>query len=791
LAEARTGSGLWRLLRGLPPAILSPLLLLPAAILLLLCDVFCRLRPGAKLPTDTMPNTRAASVVIPNWNGRDLLEKYLPSVTGAMEGCPQSEVIVVDNGSTDGSADFVRQRFPQARVLALDRNLGFGGGSNAGFRAARHDIVVLLNNDMRVERDFLAPLLAAFTDERIFSVSCQIFFSDPAKPRQETGLSESWWQQGALRVRHRIDPAISAPYPCSYGGGGSCAYDRRKFLELGGFDELLAPFYLEDTDIGYLAWKRGWKVLYQPASIVHHEHRGTIGRRFSDAHIQAVLKKNFLLFTWKNIHEWRRLTAHFFFTWTGALVSWLAGDSPERPSFSAIARAALQLPLALVSRSRAHALATISDTEAFRRPLGGHFRDTFHPLNEHTLRVLFVSPYPICPPVHGGAVFMYQTVRELARLCELHLIVLLDYPHQREAHQELDRICASTEYVARLEPRQKALGSIEPHAVREFRSADVGWLIHRQIYTRRIDVLQLEYTVMGQYAEQFHGIPSILFEHDIYFQSIARRLPYMSNFLEKMEARWEYLRSLRYELRMLPNPDRIQVCSRDNAGYLTSFLPELKGRIDDCYRAGIDTSLYDFRLEGREPFTLLFLGSFRHLPNQEALLWFVRRVLPQVRAAEPRARLIVIGSDPPPRHSLPQAEAIDLVGFVEDVREALARYALFVCPILSGSGVRVKLLEAFAAGIPVVSTRLGAEGLTAKDGEICALADDPRAFAGHVLELLKNPRQAGEMAGRARAEVVAKRDMRVMTERLVECYRAEVRRMRSHRNSVKPAGVDS
>ncbi len=771
----------WRLLWGLPLALLSPIFLFTAAIVLFLADLATAVTPKRKLRPETRPDTSKASIVIPNWNGRDLLAKYLPSVIASIENHPDCEVIVVDNGSTDGSVAFVEEAFPDVRVLPLKENLGFGGGSNAGFKAAHNDIVVLLNSDMRVEPDFLEPLLDGFSDEKVFSVTCQIFFSDPSKVRQETGLTESWWQQGALRVRHRADEKIRDLYPCAYGGGGSCAFDRRKFLELGGFDEILAPFYLEDTDLGYLAWKRGWKSMYQPASVVYHEHRGTIGKRFSDAHIQSVLKKNFLLFTWKNIHEWRRLLEHFAFTWSSATLSWLFGDSPERSSYAGIARATFHLPETFLSRARARQLAVISDTEAFRRPLGGHFRDTFVPMFEGKSKVLFVSPYPICPPVHGGAVFMYQTVRELARLCELHVIVLLDYDHQRPAHDELDAMCATTEYIVRMEGRQKAFGSTEPHAVREFRNADLAWLIQRQIFTHEIDVLQLEYTVLGQYAGRFQRIPSILFEHDIYFQSIARRLPFITNTTEKLQARWEYLRALRYELRMLRAPDRIQVCSRDNRDYIASFLPALKDRIDDGYRAGIETSLYDFTSQGREPFTLLFLGSFRHLPNQEALTWFLREVFPKVRAEEPRARLAIIGSDPPPRHSLPEAEAIDLIGFVDDVREPLKRYSLFVCPILSGSGVRVKLLEAFAAGIPVVSTRLGAEGLADKDGDLCALADDAPSFAAHIVKLLRDPESATKMAERARAEVVSKRDMRVMTERLVECYRSEVKRMRASR----------
>jgi O-antigen biosynthesis protein len=767
---------LWRFVKALPLVLLFPILLAIAIIALALVDLASVFRTK-KLTPELRPNNKYASVVIPNWNGRDLLEKYIPSIIEALRGHPENEILVVDNGSEDGSAEFLHERFPSVRVLALDRNLGFGGGSNEGFRAAKNDIVVLLNSDMRVERDFLQPLVDAFTDETIFSVACQIFFSDPNKLREETGLTQSWWENGSLRVRHRDDPAVQVSYPCAYGGGGSCAFDRRKFLELGGFDELLAPFYLEDTDIGYLAWKRGWKVLYQPRSVVYHEHRGTIGKRFTAAHIDLVLKKNFVLFCWKNIHEWRRLASHFLFAYAGAVVTVLFGDSPERATFAGLWRAFLQLPRALRSRWRARALAVITDTEAFRRPLGGYFRDRFRvlPKDAEPVSVLLVSPYPICPPVHGGGVFMYQTALELTRLCDLHLLILLEYVWEREPHEELERKASSVEYLVRTAGRERQFGSILPHAVREFASQEFEWRLHREMYLREIDVVQLEYTALSQYGGDYRQLACVLFEHDIYFQSIARGLAGFRGLLDTAKASYEYLRALRYELRVLPRFDRVQVCSPDNGNYLLSFLPRLRGRIDDN-RAGIATSRYEFRAEGREPETMLFLGSFRHPPNQEGLNWFAQKVLPAVLERKKNARLVIVGSDPPPKHSLPHLpENIELRGFVEDVREPLERYAVFVCPILSGSGMRVKLLEAFAAGIPVVSTPIGAEGLAGADGEICSLAADPLEFAQKIVELFEDGEKARGLACRAREKVVATRDMRVLTERLVESYREVLR----------------
>ncbi|MBM3736573.1 MAG: glycosyltransferase [Acidobacteria bacterium] len=763
-------------LRAIPLLLLSPLLTTVPALALLATDAAFALFGRRRPPANRTPNTRTASVVIPNWNGRDLLAKYIPPLIEALAGHPGSELLVVDNGSSDGSVDFLRSTFPEVRVLALPRNLGFGGGSNAGFEAAANDIVVLLNSDMRVDPGFLRPLLDGFTDPTVFAVSCQIFFSDPKKLREETGLTQGWWENGGVRVRHRIDDRVTSLYPCFYGGGGSCAFDRAKFLELGGFDHLLRPFYLEDTDLGFLAWKRGWRVLYEPRSIVYHEHRGTIGRAFSQSYIQSVVQKNFLLFTWKNIHCWTKLTSHFFYTWAGAILTIVFGESLERPSLWALFKAFLQTPAAAAARWRARQLAVVDDREAFARPMGGYYRDRFAKLETKPKpSVLFVSPYAICPPVHGGGVFMYQTCRTLSQLTQLHLIVLLDDPREEWLHRDLTALCASAEFILRLEGQPSLPGSITPHAIQEFSNRDLEWLIHRKIYCDGIDAIQFEYMPMGQYWSRFTRIPQFLFEHDIYFQSVGRQIAGMKGVMKRAAAQFEYLRALRYELALLPRFDRIQVCSTANLDYLTSFKPNLAPKLDAGLRAGIDVHRYTFTADGRKPGTMLFLGSFRHAPNTEALSWLVQKCFPHMLAGRPDVRLTVIGSDPPPKHSLPDyGPAIDLRGFAEDINQPLAENALFVCPILSGSGVRVKLLEAFAAGIPVVSTYIGAEGLSSTDGEICALASSPEAFAAKAVHLLNHPEEAAEMALRARKHVEEHWDMTVITHRLAEVYAREL-----------------
>ncbi|MDQ2774689.1 MAG: glycosyltransferase [Acidobacteriota bacterium] len=773
-----------RILWSVCIAIFSPVLLLIAGCMFALEDLCFACFGKRRPPVNSTPDHRSASVVIPNWNGRDLLQKFLPSVIDALRSNPENELIVVDNASTDGSVEFLRENFPRIRVLAQERNLGFGGGSNAGFQAAKNDVVVLLNNDMRVEPDFLAPLLAPFADPLVFSVACQIFFSDPAKRREETGLTQTWWERGRLRVSHRIDPVVDVAFPCAYSGGGSSAFNRRKFQELGGFDEIYKPFYYEDTDLGHLAWKRGWKVLYEPRSVVFHEHRGTIGKSFTPDFIETVLKKNLLLFCWKNIHNWRMLANHLFEWLTVCIGGTLTAHPQGRHASFGLLEAVLSLPKAMKARWHAREFASVSDSEIFRRQRGSYYRDRFEtqtPVSGR-LQVLFASPYPIEPPIHGGAVLMRQTLEELAPLADVHLVSFVDEKADLPKQEKLHEICASAQFLVRgHRPFSKTPGLL-PTVIREFEDPEFAWALDRTIFLKKVDVVQMEYTLLGQYVGDYRRIPWIIFEHDLAFQSLARRLKGKPT----LRLAIPYMQLLRYESNMVKQFARVQVCSEENARYLLEFVPEIKGRVDSDLRAIIQSDRYEYAAAGREPETMLFLGSFRHAPNVQALTWFIDRVFPQIVRQRSGATLVIAGSGSSEilGEKLHHPN-IRVLGFVEDAGELLRRNAIMLCPILSGSGVRVKLLEGFASGIPVVSTTLGAEGLTCKSGEICELADSPEDFAASVVRLLEDPGYASELARRARLMVETEKDAKKATARLVQTYRLEIERRRPPQSSVK------
>src|SRR5262249_41910881 len=133
----------------------------------------------------------------------------------------------------------------------------------------------------------------------------------PQKPRWETGKAHAELRWGTLRLFHlaRFDEQLL--YPIFFAGGGASAFDRAKFVALGGFDEAIyAPLYIEGVDLAYRAWKRGWPSVLAPHSRVHHKHRSTTRRLWSDERIHGFFVKNLAALVWKNVGAWRLLASH-------------------------------------------------------------------------------------------------------------------------------------------------------------------------------------------------------------------------------------------------------------------------------------------------------------------------------------------------------------------------------------------------------------------------------------------------------------------------------------------------
>jgi len=243
----------------------------------------------------------AFSIIIPNWNGEKLLKKNLPAVFQSKA----KEIIVVDNGSQDGSVALLKilqKQYSQLKTIFNSKNLGLARAVNQGAKIAKGEIVVLLNNDVVPEEDFLKPLVKDFEEEKVFAVS----LNEP-----QWSWAKGKWVNGF--VEHQLGPKAKTKHLSFWANGGSAAFRRSTWLKLGGLDEMFAPFYWEDIDLSYRAWKRGYKVLWEPQSIVHHQHEGTIGSRFSPKYIDFISQRNQLLFIWKNLTDFRMLLEHKMF----------------------------------------------------------------------------------------------------------------------------------------------------------------------------------------------------------------------------------------------------------------------------------------------------------------------------------------------------------------------------------------------------------------------------------------------------------------------------------------------
>ncbi|WP_157963230.1 glycosyltransferase family 2 protein [Algoriphagus litoralis] len=240
--------------------------------------------------------TTTLSVVLPNFNGRDLLESYLPYTFKALEnsGCIY-EFLLVDDCSTDDTIEFISHHYPQIRILKNEENRGFSYSCNRGIFESVNELVFLLNSDIKLSPEYFSGLFTYFSNPDTFGVMGKILSRDGSK--LEIGA----------KIPRRIGKYVKTDFqylpnsgsnsaPTLFLSGANALLDRKKLIELGGFDELFSPFYSEDLDLGIRAWRMGWKCYFHEQSYCYHLGSATMKTQVQKEWVKTIYFRNRMLF---------------------------------------------------------------------------------------------------------------------------------------------------------------------------------------------------------------------------------------------------------------------------------------------------------------------------------------------------------------------------------------------------------------------------------------------------------------------------------------------------------------
>ena len=368
------------------------------------------------------------------------------------------------------------------------------------------------------------------------------------------------------------------------------------------------------------------------------------------------------------------------------------------------------------------------------------------------MNILVVTPYPPVLHMHGGGVRMYHNIRILAEKHSVRVFSFVMDDEELELLKSLEPICESITGIRRVPDFGAHWFSLAPFMVREFGTPAMHQAVDGAIRDRQVDVIQCEYLQMAQYKRP--GVFSILTAHEAYSANAYRAFQDATDAIEKVRLFSRWMAMLNYEVSMCNAFDRVVTMTNDDAAYLRSYARRANIR---AIPIGIDAEYFQperDELQGGE-IQVVFVGNFRHSPNVEAAQFLIDEVAPHF----PNLHFVIAGSYVPEtlhakrkRDSAQHDSAkrkrdsaqhdsmlknTSFPGYVYDTRTLFhGPNTIFAAPLFSGTGQRVKLLEAFAMGSPVITTSLGGAGFPITNGQNAIIANTAAEFRAAVSSLV-------------------------------------------------------
>ena len=377
------------------------------------------------------------------------------------------------------------------------------------------------------------------------------------------------------------------------------------------------------------------------------------------------------------------------------------------------------------------------------------------------MNLLWIKSGVLFPPDTGGRKRSLGMLREIQRAGHsIHYLGLKPQTLQVTSEERADAYADTKEWIPsseppRLSPRffialaANLFFSKHPYVLDRYRST--AWRHRIAEAAKAADLVVCDFLTP---APQFEGLrlgkPVVLFQHNIESQIWKRLADSAGHPLKRAYLRSQQRRMWQAEKTLSTLFDGVITVSPED----TAYCRDQYGLRNVLGHVPTGVQITDFQTPSRPPTvpTLGFLGSMDWMPNIEGVHWFVREVLPLVRSQLPDVRLKIIGRNPPASlQTLSSSDpAIEVTGTVAQVQPHVHECSVIAVPLLAGGGTRIKIYEAMAMGVPVVSTTIGAEGLPLRDGEDIQLADTPAAFAAKLLSLLTQPATAAAQAALAR-----------------------------------------
>ncbi len=389
------------------------------------------------------------------------------------------------------------------------------------------------------------------------------------------------------------------------------------------------------------------------------------------------------------------------------------------------------------------------------------------------MRVAVITPYLPWPADTGGKLRSYYLIRGLAQQAEVDLYTVCYGPPPPV--DALAAFCRTVDVTQLIPPpirwRQlRALTQRTPRSVTYFRTAESMATI-RQKVAGDYDFFVADEISMAPYLLDLPGhaqTPKLVMRQKIdylHYAEVAERRPWnMDKLLDWQEAR----RLKRFEYAMMPRFEGAVVCSPEDAEIARQQGPQLA--IDTIVNGADIEYFVPMRAPDPDP-TLLLIGTMHYYPNIDAVLYFFQTMHPALLQAIPNLKVLIVGHLPPPEiQGLGMLPGVTVTGSVPDVRPYIARSWLLAVPLRLGGGTRLKIVEAMASGLPVVSTTVGAQGINATDGEQLLLADAPEHFVQQTRRLLNDAALRARLAEQGRALVQAQYSWQAQGRRFAEFF---------------------